>query len=106
MPELLTRYRQLDGRHQKFANDLLTQLPPQPHQKHISDTGPIAMQHLTERELMVLHYLPTMLKAGEIGEALFVSVNTVKAHQRAVYRKLGVDNRRAAVEKARNVGLL
>ena len=106
MPELLTRYRQLDGRHQKFANDLLTQLPPQPHQKHVSDTGPIAMQHLTERELMVLHYLPTMLKAGEIGEALFVSVNTVKAHQRAVYRKLGVDNRRAAVEKARNVGLL
>lgn len=106
MSELVTRYRQLGGRHQKFATELLGQLPPRPGAQRIPDNGPDAMHHLTERELMVLRYLPTMLKAGEIGDALFVSVNTVKAHQRAVYRKLGVVTRREAVEKARNVGLL
>jgi LuxR family maltose regulon positive regulatory protein len=61
---------------------------------------------LTERESIVLHYLPTMLKAGEIADDLYVSVNTVKAHLRAIYRKLGVANRRDAVERARTSGLL
>jgi LuxR family maltose regulon positive regulatory protein len=30
----------------------------------------------------------------------------VKAHMRSLYRKLGVDTRRAAVERARTLGLL
>jgi LuxR family maltose regulon positive regulatory protein len=47
-----------------------------------------------------------MLKANEIGADLFVSVNTVKAHLRSLYRKLGVTNRREAVERARAIGLL
>ena len=64
------------------------------------------VEHLTERELIVLHYLPTMLKAGEIAADLFVSVNTVKAHLRSIYRKLGVSNRREAVERARTIGLM
>lgn len=50
--------------------------------------------------------LPTMLKAGEIADDLYVSVNTVKAHLRSIYRKLGVENRRDAVERARAFGLL
>jgi LuxR family maltose regulon positive regulatory protein len=33
-------------------------------------------------------------------------VNTVKTHERAVYRKLGVANRREAVIRARALGLL
>lgn len=63
-------------------------------------------QLLTERERAVLQYLPTMLKASEIAEDLFVSVNTVKTHQRSIYRKLGVSTRRAAVERARATRLL
>ncbi len=47
-----------------------------------------------------------MPKAGEIADDLFVSVNTVKAHLRSIYRKLGVGNRREAVERARAQGLL
>ena len=66
----------------------------------------LLVEHLTERELIVLHYLPTMLKAGEIAADLYVSVNTVKAHLRSMYRKLGVSNRREAVERARSQGLL
>ena len=71
-----------------------------------SDDAALLVEHLTERELVVLHYLPTMLKAGEIAADLFVSVNTVKAHLRSMYRKLAVSNRREAVEKARAIGLL
>ena len=35
---------------------------------------------LSERETEVLHYLPTMLTAGDIAGELNVSVNTIKAH--------------------------
>ena len=61
---------------------------------------------MTDREAVVLRYLPTMLKASEIGELLSVSVNTIKAHLRSMYRKLNVNNRREAVERARKLGLL
>jgi LuxR family transcriptional regulator, maltose regulon positive regulatory protein len=37
---------------------------------------------------------------------LYVSLNTVKTHQRALYRKLGVEDRGAAVQRARELGLV
>ena len=54
----------------------------------------------------VLAYLPTMLTAGEIATELGVSVNTVKAHMRSIYRKLDATRRREAVTKAHDLGLL
>jgi LuxR family maltose regulon positive regulatory protein len=62
--------------------------------------------NLSEREAEVLHYLPTMLTAGEIAVELGVSVNTVKAHLRSIYRKLEVTRRRQAVVRAHEQGLL
>jgi LuxR family maltose regulon positive regulatory protein len=47
-----------------------------------------------------------MLTAGEIADELYVSVNTVKAHLRSIYCKLGVSRRRAAVDLARRRGIL
>jgi LuxR family maltose regulon positive regulatory protein len=64
------------------------------------------IEPLTDRELIVLRYLPTLRGNTEIGESLFVTVNTVKAHLKSVYRKLGVNSRRAAVERARELHLL
>jgi LuxR family maltose regulon positive regulatory protein len=61
---------------------------------------------LSERELEVLQYLQTMLTAGEIAENLNISVNTVKAHMRSIYRKLGAGRRREAVVVSRQLGLL
>ncbi|BCJ45760.1 transcriptional regulator [Actinoplanes ianthinogenes] len=61
---------------------------------------------LSEREIDVLQYLPTVLTAGEIAENLGISVNTVKAHMRSIYRKLGAGRRREAVVTARQLGLL
>jgi LuxR family maltose regulon positive regulatory protein len=60
---------------------------------------------LSDRERQVLGYLPTIMSNVEIADELFVSVNTVKTHVRSIYRKLGVDNRRAAVARARELGL-
>ncbi len=61
---------------------------------------------LSEREMEVLQYLPTMLTAGEIADNLTISVNTVKAHMRSIYRKFGAGRRREAVVVARQLGLL
>jgi LuxR family maltose regulon positive regulatory protein len=61
---------------------------------------------LTERELSVLAALPTMASNAEIADQLVVSVNTVKAHLKSLYRKLEVPTRRAAVARGRELGLL
>jgi LuxR family maltose regulon positive regulatory protein len=61
---------------------------------------------LTERELAVLRLLPARLSNREIGRELYVSINTVKTHLQAVYRKLGVTTRAEAVIQARKLGLI
>jgi LuxR family transcriptional regulator, maltose regulon positive regulatory protein len=63
-------------------------------------------EELTPKELEVLRLLATRLSRREIGQRLYVSLNTVKTHQRALYRKLGVENRSTAVKRARELGLL
>jgi LuxR family maltose regulon positive regulatory protein len=62
-------------------------------------------EELTPKELEVLRLLATRLSRREIGARLYVSLNTVKTHQRAVYRKLCVEHRSAAVSRARELGL-
>jgi LuxR family maltose regulon positive regulatory protein len=52
---------------------------------------------LSAREQDVLAQLVSLNNLGEIAEDLAVSVNTVKSHVRAIYGKLGVSSRRAAV---------
>ena len=64
------------------------------------------IEELTDRELAVLRYLPSQLSQREIAGELYVSLNTVKTHCKAIYRKLGVDGRQAAVHAARQYGLL
>jgi LuxR family transcriptional regulator, maltose regulon positive regulatory protein len=61
---------------------------------------------LSQSELRVLRYLPTNLTAPEIASELFVSRNTVKAHIRNLYAKLGTHRRAEAVDRARDLGLL
>ena len=61
---------------------------------------------LTEREQTVLRYLASALSNTEIAKELYLSVNTVKTHQRTIYRKLGAEGRRDAVRRARALRLL
>jgi LuxR family maltose regulon positive regulatory protein len=67
---------------------------------------PALQEQLSHREFEVLRYLPSVLTAGEIGAELCVSVNTVKAHLRSIYRKFGVTRRRDAVVRAHHYGFL
>jgi LuxR family maltose regulon positive regulatory protein len=61
---------------------------------------------LSEREMSILRYLPSRLSNREIGDELYVSLNTVKSHLKTIYRKLDVDRRDEAVRRARQLGLL
>jgi LuxR family maltose regulon positive regulatory protein len=63
-------------------------------------------QRLTSGEMAVLRLLPTPKSHSQIGADLFVSVNTVKSHNRAIYRKLGVSSRESAVQRATELDLL
>ncbi|HWN26361.1 MAG TPA: LuxR C-terminal-related transcriptional regulator, partial [Actinomycetospora sp.] len=88
----------------EFALDVLGRLTSTPGPAGAERRG--AVDPLTERERLALRYLASSLSNTEIAAALYVSVNTVKTHQRAVYRKLGADGRRDAVRRARALGLL
>ncbi|HEV7897525.1 MAG TPA: LuxR C-terminal-related transcriptional regulator [Planosporangium sp.] len=67
---------------------------------------PIGVEPLTERELIVLRHLRSMMSTTEIASMLCVSTNTVKTHVKNVYRKLGVGRRRDAIRRAQEVGLI
>jgi LuxR family maltose regulon positive regulatory protein len=83
------------------AWQLLQRLPA----PRTSDAPP-AVESLTERELAVLRQLPTMKSNQEIAAEMYFSVNTIKTHLKSIYRKLGVNRRRDAVEEARLRSLL
>ena len=54
----------------------------------------------------MLYLLDTDLGGPEIARHLFVSLNTVRTHTKSIYTKLGVNNRRAAVRRGHELGLL
>jgi len=60
----------------------------------------------SDAELAVLKLLASDLSARQIGEQLFVSLNTVRSHTRALYRKLCVNTRAEAIARAAELGLL
>mgnify|MGYP001820445568 CR=1 FL=1 len=74
-------------------------LPAQPE-------TPGLVEKLTDREQAVLHYLPSQLTQRDIANELYVSLNTVRTHTKSIYRKLGIGDREAAVQAARDHGLL
>jgi len=64
------------------------------------------VEPLTDRELEILQRIAEGLTNKEIGNRLYLSANTVKAHLRNVYGKLNVNNRTQAVNRARALGLI
>jgi LuxR family transcriptional regulator, maltose regulon positive regulatory protein len=78
----------------------------------VTETGPgspvqqALIEPLSERELDVLRLLGTELDGPDIARELMVSLNTVRTHTKHIYTKLAVTNRRAAVRRAAELGLL
>ena len=86
-----------------FLRQLVDQpVAPPPPQSTVSGI----VEQLSDREILVLRYLPSRLSNPEIARNLYVSVNTLKTHLKHIYRKLGVANRSEAIEVAESGSVL
>ena len=65
-----------------------------------------AKPELTKREIEIVAHLDSGKPITSIGASLHISHNTMKTHLKNVYRKLGVEGRDQAVEKAKSLGLI
>lgn len=70
------------------------------------EAGTVATQELTSRELEVLALVADGLTDAEVAERLVVSIRTVHAHLRSIYRKLGLRSRSAATRYALEHGVV
>ncbi len=119
--ELARAYLALgDARARNLVEELSDQLRSHPHVGVLADQvdvlasdvdampehGKGAAVGLTGAELRLLPLLSTHLSFREIGEALFVSRNTIKTQAISVYRKLGVSGRSDAIDRAEVLGLV
>lgn len=99
---LMIRSRGRFGRHEDFIDEVLA--TARDISGAVDQSRPA--EALTRREFELLCELPSMLSMEEIAHEKAVSVNTVKTHLSALYRKLDVVSRREAVARGRELGLL
>jgi len=72
-----------------------------------SATGPsLLVEPLSPRELEVLGLIAQGLSNQEIGQRLYLALDTVKGHNRRIFEKLQVQRRTEAIARARELGLL
>jgi LuxR family maltose regulon positive regulatory protein len=64
------------------------------------------IEPLSHRELELLRLLKTDLSGPEIANQLMIALSTVRTHTKSIYSKLNVKNRRAAVKRATELGLI
>ena len=102
---LLTSLLQDGTRVPEFVVDLLDRMSGEAAAASGDGRSAIVVP-LTEREGLMLRYLASTLTNSDISRALYISLNTVKTHQRMIYRKLAVNDRRDAVARGRELGLL
>ena len=73
----------------------------------VARSGPSSMvEPLSQRELEILQLIAQGLSNREIGERLFLALDTVKGHNRRIFGKLQVQSRTEAIARARELGLL
>jgi len=66
----------------------------------------LLIESLSQRELKILQLIAQGLSNREIGERLFLALDTVKGHNRKIFDKLQVQSRTEAIARARELGLL
>jgi LuxR family maltose regulon positive regulatory protein len=86
--------------------DLLSRLEQRIRVRQPALVGAASAEPLSDSELAVLRLLSAALSNRQIGEELFISVNTVKTHLKSIYAKLGSSSREQAVGRARELGLI
>jgi len=71
----------------------------------LSPTLPL-IEPLSQRELKILQLIAQGLSNREIGERLFLALDTIKGHNRKIFDKLQVHSRTEAIARAQELGLL
>jgi LuxR family maltose regulon positive regulatory protein len=66
----------------------------------------LLIESLSQRELKILQLIAQGLSNREIGERLFLALDTIKGHNRKIFDKLQVQSRTEAIARARELGLL
>jgi LuxR family maltose regulon positive regulatory protein len=64
------------------------------------------IEPLSQRELEVLRLFKTELSGPEIADELVIGLSTLRTHTKSIYSKLNVNSRRAAVNRAVELGLI
>jgi LuxR family maltose regulon positive regulatory protein len=63
------------------------------------------IEPLSQRELEILRLFKTELSGPEIARELVIALSTVRTHTKSIFGKLNVNDRRAAVKRAAELGL-
>jgi LuxR family maltose regulon positive regulatory protein len=110
MAQALERLASTRNDHTEYVDRILNafteqQVTPEVIASQYQDTSPTPYL-LTERETDVLTLLAQRRSDKEIATTLVISLNTVSTHTRNLFSKLDVHNRREAVARARELGLL
>ncbi|MBV5347469.1 helix-turn-helix transcriptional regulator, partial [bacterium] len=66
----------------------------------------LLIESLSQRESTILQLIAQGLSNREIGERLFLALDTIKGHNRKIFDKLQVQSRTEAIARARELGLL
>jgi LuxR family maltose regulon positive regulatory protein len=93
------------GIHPAFTAKLLAAFKAEPDAPATTPSQPL-IDPLSERELEILQLIDEGLSNREIGERLFLALDTIKGHNRKIFGKLQVKRRTEAVARARELGLL
>jgi LuxR family maltose regulon positive regulatory protein len=82
-------------------------LPAQPLiELEVRPAKDMLVEPLSQRELKILQLIALGLSNREIGERLFLALDTVKGYNRIIFDKLQVHSRTEAIARARELGLL
>ena len=104
--KLLAAFGPQQQRHADVHRVTGNPLGPPPHLTSSPSHSRPLIEPLSQRELDVLRLLNTELTGPEIANELVVAVSTVRTHTKSIYGKLNVNNRRAAVNRAEELGLI
>lgn len=100
------------GVNSDYIHTILTAFNMETSTHHRSPDQPLLpspqplIEPLSQREVEVLHLIAQGFSNHEIGQRLFLALNTVKGHNQKIFGKLQVLRRTEAVARARELGLL
>ena len=95
----------------RYVDQLLAAFPlgmegSRTSQRSATTSSSQIVEPLSEREVEVLRLLAAGLKYDEIGDQLFISLNTVRTHIKNIYSKFNVSSRTEALIHARDLYLV